>query len=114
MKMTTILFDENLRTEAGLKPRLLAAFSYMGVLCFVPLILNRSDEFVFFHSKQGLIIWIWGVLAVFALHVPVIGKFVFGISALGVLLYSLVGLVSVVLLKAWRLPIVYQLTAKLW
>ena len=112
--MVKIMTDEELRTDAGLRTRLLAAFSYMGVLCFVPLMLNRHDEFVFFHSKQGLIIWIWGVLAVFALHVPVVGKFVFGISALGVLVFSLMGLVSVLLLKAWRLPIIHELSTKLW
>ena len=111
--MIMITSDEKLHTDAGLKSRLMAAFSYMGILCFVPLMLNHHDEYVFFHSKQGLIIWIWGVLAVFALHVPIVGKLVFSISALGVLVFSLIGLVSVLLLKAWRLPVIYELSAKL-
>ncbi len=53
-------------------------------------------------------IWAWSILAIFALHIPGIGKWLFSISALGVVLYSVVGLVSVVLNRAWKLPFVHS------
>lgn len=102
-----------LHTTGTLRSKVLAAFSYLGVLCFVPLIINGEDEFVYFHAKQGLVIWMWGVLAAFALVVPGIGKVFFSFSMLAVLVLSIVGLVSVMLDKAWRLPIVYSLASKI-
>jgi len=101
-----------LHTDTGMRPRVMAALSYLGILCFVPLIMNRDDEFVYFHSKQGLIIWMWGVLAIFALHVPGIGKWLFSFSAMVVVALSAIGLVSVLLNKAWKLPLIYSLASK--
>ena len=95
-----------LRSTLGARTTVMAALSYLSVLCFVPLLVDRDDEFVYFHAKQGLVIWIWGVLALFALHVPVLGKWIFGFSSMGVLVFSLLGLVSVVFQRAWKLPVV--------
>lgn len=104
---------KKLQSSGSVKSRIMAMLSYMGILCFVPLIMNREDEFVYFHSKQGLIIWMWGVLALFALQVPGIGKWIFSASAMIVLILSILGLVSVLLHRAWKLPLVYPLAAKL-
>jgi uncharacterized membrane protein len=89
----------------------MAAMSYMGILCFVPLLTNKTDEFVYFHAKQGLVIWMWGVLAAFALHLPGIGKFLFSVLATAVLAFSLIGLVAVLLNKAWKLPLIHSVAA---
>ncbi len=102
-----------LHTEGGTRSRIMAAMSYMGILCFVPLLMNRDDEFVYFHSRQGLVIWMWGILAVFALHVPGVGKWVFSFSAMVIVTLSAVGLVSVLLHKAWKLPLAYPLARHL-
>ena len=103
-----------LQTRGGTRTRLLAIFSYLGVLCFVPLMLNDDDEYVYFHAKQGLVIWMWGVLALFALHLPGLGKWFFSVSAMAVLALSVLGVISVLLNKAWKLPLVYQVAGLLW
>lgn len=41
----------------------LAAISYLGVLFFVPLLFGQEDEFVRFHAKQGLKLFLCTVLA---------------------------------------------------
>ena len=89
----------------------MAALSYLGVLCFVPLVMNKDDEFVYFHSKQGLVIWMWSVLAVFALHLPGIGKWLFSISLLAVACLSVIGICSVLFNRAWKLPVVHNISA---
>ncbi len=99
------------RRTKGTRSRLLAVLSYLGILCFVPLLTNRDDEYVYFHARQGLVIWMWGVLAIFALYLPGIGKWLFSVSALGVVIYSIVGLVSVALNRAWKLPFVHSVAA---
>jgi len=85
---------------------LMAALSYLGILCFVPLILNKDDEYVRFHARQGLVLWVWSVLALFGLHLPGIGEWLFGFSSMAVVAFSVAGLVSVAFRRAWKLPLI--------
>ena len=105
--------DETVESEGGLRARVMAAFSYLGILCFVPLLLNRDDEFVQFHARQGLVLWMWGVLAIFALSLPGIGKWFFSFSGMGIMAFSALGLVSVLLQRAWRLPLIHVVAERL-
>ncbi len=90
----------------------MAALSYLGILCFVPLVMNRDDEYVHFHARQGLVIWMWGVLGLFALYLPGIGKWFFGLTSMAVVALSLFGLIAVSLNRAWKLPLVYSLSTR--
>lgn len=99
--------------EQGVRARILAVMCYLGILCMVPLVLNRDDQYVYFHAKQGLVLWIWGVIAIFVLFIPGIGKLLFSASMMAILVFSSIGLLSVLLGKAWRLPGVYSLAKAL-
>ncbi|MEO5341949.1 MAG: hypothetical protein H7842_01190 [Gammaproteobacteria bacterium SHHR-1] len=99
--------------ENNMRSRVLALMSYLGVLVFVPLVTNRDDEYVHFHARQGLVIWTFGVLAIFMLYVPGLGKLIFSFLAMAVMAYSLIGIVSVALHKAWKLPFIYGLASRL-
>ena len=105
--------EEVVHTERSMRARLMALMSYLGVLVFVPLAMNRDDEYVYFHARQGLVIWVFGIIAIFMLYIPGMGKLVFSFLAMMVMIFSLLGLVSVLLHKAWKLPIVYSLSTKL-
>ena len=87
--------------------------SYLGILCFVPLFTNKDDEYVGFHAKQGLVIWMFGVLGIFALYLPSFGKFLFSAAVLTVVVYSAFGVVSVLLNRAWKLPVVHSVATYL-
>lgn len=91
----------------------MALFCYLGVLCVVPLILNKDDAYVDFHIRQGLVLWIWGVLSIFSLHIPAMGPFLFSFSFFVILMLAGFGVISVFLGKAWRLPMVGFLAKKL-
>ncbi len=93
-------------SEGGFKAKFLSFISYLGILCLVPLIINRDDEYVAFHARQGLVLWIWGVLAIFGLYVPVLGPMFFSVSALLIMIFSIIGLLSVVLTRAWKIPVI--------
>ncbi|MEI6986402.1 MAG: hypothetical protein WCK65_09745 [Rhodospirillaceae bacterium] len=99
--------------EGGtLRTRLLAALSYLGILCFIPLLFSRGDPYVNFHARQGLVIWGWGVLALFSLAVPGFGWF-FRISSSLISMLCLIGIVSALLGKSWPFPVVHGLSEKL-
>ncbi|ABK44759.1 conserved hypothetical protein [Magnetococcus marinus MC-1] len=93
--------------------QVLAGMSYLGILALVPFMIGRRDPFVAFHARQGIIIWIWEVIAVYALIVPGLGKIAFQLSSVLCFVLSLVGLVSVILGRAWRLPGVSSVAEKL-
>lgn len=104
---------ETLKAEGGIRNKILAMLSYLGILCFVPLVMNRDSEFVYFHSRQGLVLWMWGVLSLFLLHVPGMGKWIFGFSAILVVGLSLLGIISVALNKMWKIPVVSSIASML-
>lgn len=94
----------------GSKSYALALMSYLGILCLVPLIVNKEDELVHFHARQGLVLWIWSVLALIFLQLPGIGKILFSTSVMAILVCSLVGIVAVLLGKAWKIPLVHSVS----
>ena len=94
------------------RTKLMAALSYLGVLCFVPLLYCRDDPFVHFHSRQGLVIWMWGVVAMFMVSLP-FGRLFFSFSSTAILVFSVIGLISVLLGQTWRLPLVHGLAERL-
>ncbi len=94
------------------RSRLMAALSYLGILCFIPLLFSRDDQFVNFHSRQGLIIWMWGIIAIYAYQIPGLGWFS-ALSASIIPILSLIGMASAVLLQTWKFPIINNIADKL-
>ncbi|MBF0194412.1 MAG: hypothetical protein HQL71_07615 [Magnetococcales bacterium] len=107
------LFSEIFTSHTTPKNRVLALFSYLNILCLIPLIVNKDDKYVYFHTRQGVILWIWGVIAVFSLHIPVVGDIFFRSSIFLIALLSLFGIVSVFLNRAWRIPLISYLARTL-
>ena len=95
-----------LQREVGISSRTLAVMSYLGVLSLVPLVMNRNDSYVQFHARQGVVLWMWEVLAIYTLLVPAVGQFFFRISSIACLLLSVAGVLSVLLGRAWKFPVI--------
>jgi len=95
---------------SGSKSYALGIMSYLGILCLVPLIVNKDDELVHFHAKQGLVLWVWSVLALIFLQLPGIGKLLFSTSVMAILVCSAIGIISVLLGKAWKIPLVNNIS----
>ncbi len=92
--------------------KIMALISYIGILCLVPILTKEKDEFVLFHAKQGLILFIceagtWMILAV-------IPFFFFMISLVGIvwLVLSLIGMVNVTKNLKQELPVIGQFADK--
>lgn len=102
-----------LQREVGVSSRTLAAMSYLGVLCLVPLVMNRNDSYVQFHARQGVMLWMWEVLAIYTLLIPAVGHIFFRISSIACLVLSVIGVLSVLLGRAWKFPIIGDWAAHL-
>ncbi|MBF0626018.1 MAG: hypothetical protein HQL82_14575 [Magnetococcales bacterium] len=110
--MTAMLKKIGQKTRKRLnRQTLMSLFSYMSILCLIPLLVNREDPFIDFHARQGLVLWIWSVISVFALLLPGYGPFFSSISALAITVFSMVGMLSVILGKRWPLPVIHRMVA---
>jgi fumarate reductase subunit D len=97
---------QTLHVSPGVASKILAGMSYLGILSLVPLVLNRDDNYIRFHARQGVVLWMWEVLAIYSLVVPGIGRAFFGISGLVCFILSVIGIASVLLGRAWKMPLI--------
>lgn len=84
---------------------LMAALSYVWVLSVVMLIVRKDDEFVKFHAKQGLILFIASFIGV----IPVIGWVVW----LVVVVFDIIGFIKALSGERYRVPLVGDLAEKI-
>lgn len=94
---TTKDLDEN---------KILAAVSYLWIASIVVLILKKDNEYVQFHAKQGLMLFITSVILMF---IPIIGWF------LNLVVFALVvvGFVKAISGEKWQLPILGEFAKKI-
>lgn len=90
--------------------RLFALLSYISILCVVPLLYKKDNDFVLSHGRQGLALFLCE-FAVFIVTIllPILLKpflFVFGLLAF-------VGVIAALQGKKIRLPFIYPLSEKL-
>ena len=84
---------------------LMAALSYVWILSVVMLIVKKDDEFVKFHAKQGLILFIISFVGV----IPVIGWFIW----LVVVVLDIVGFIKALSGEHYKVPVVGDLASKI-
>ena len=93
--------------------KLFAAISYIGILCFIPLILKKKSNYVQFHAKQGTVLFIAEVVAFFVNILPVICQILWFIAAVFFLVVSITGAKKAYEGKRWDLPILGKYAGKI-
>lgn len=64
--------------------KLMGILSYIGILCLIPYLTEKENEFVKYHAKQGLNLFLIGVICSA------------GLSIIGGILWLLIGLIALV------------------
>src|SRR3989338_6632955 len=77
--------------------KIFAAVGYFSILCFVPLFLKRDNKFAQFHGRQALVLFILEAAAAMLAIVPVVGELVFRLAWLVFGIFSLAGIVKVLM-----------------
>ncbi|MFH1111844.1 MAG: DUF4870 domain-containing protein [Patescibacteria group bacterium] len=83
-----------------------AAMSYLWILCLVPLLLRRQSSYVNFHAKQGFGLFVVELIVSVVSIIPVLGWLIAFIGWFVFVILSVMGLVSALSGKRWRLPMV--------
>ena len=101
---------EEKKPQTGADPDILnnkvvAALSYIWILFLLPLLLKKDSKFCQFHSKQGLILFLFSFVAWF----PIIGWLI----GLAIIIVSVVGIVKTLAGERWEIPFIYDLSKKI-
>lgn len=90
-----------------------AILSYLWVLCLIPILLKKENEFVVFHARQGLMLFIievgLGILGI----IPLLGPIISTIGMLVCGLLSLAGIVQVLMGNKWKMPVIAEWAEKI-
>ena len=85
--------------------KLMAALSYVSIICLVPLFLKRDSKFAHFHAKQGLLLFIMELF----LFVPFFGQILFVMAVI----LAILGALNAWNGKYWVMPIFGKYAEKL-
>ena len=86
--------------------KIAAAIGYIGVLCFLPLLLKRKSKFAQFHAKQGLLLFIIELVGWF---IPIIGWILYVVA----IIYAVLGIKASLEGKYWEMPFLGAFAKKL-
>lgn len=85
-----------------------AALSYLGVLCLVPLFLKKDSAFAQSHAKQGLVLFIAEVAGMFVYWFPFFGQ----LLVLAFIIASAYGIKQTLEGKEWEIPYIGKYAEK--
>ena len=92
--------------------KLLAAISYLGVLCLIPLLAKKDSKYVQFHAKQGLVLFIVEVIVSFINIIPILGQMVWLLASIAFLIISVIGVIKAWNGEWWKAPILHEYSKK--
>jgi len=90
-----------------------ALVGYISILCFVPLLLKKENQFSLFHGKQGLVLFIFEVAASIMKVIPALGDLIFTLVFVACGVLSLVGIIQVLMNRYWEMPVVGDIAKKI-
>lgn len=87
--------------------------AYIGILCLIPLLAKKDSAFAQFHAKQGLVLFITGIIVGVVSALPFIGWFIVApLGSLFVLILAIMGIINAAQGKMKELPIIGQFGKK--
>ena len=91
--------------------KIIAALSYIFILCLIPLLLKKDSEFTQFHARQGLTIVVAWVLSWVISIIPIFIIFSFLINII-LLVVSILGVIKTLNGESWKIPFIYEWSKK--
>ena len=85
--------------------KVMAILAYIGILFLIPLLCAKNSKFARFHTNQGLVLFLIGIVCSLGALIPVV-KIIFRIASLLVFVCQIVGIVYAAQGKAKELPVI--------
>lgn len=82
--------------------KVIAALSYLWILVFIPLFLKKDSKFAQEHAKQGLVMFIVGLVGMFIFWIPLIGWILW----LVLVILNIVAIIKCLMGEFWEVPVI--------
>ena len=86
------------------KNKVMAVLAY--ILFFIPLLAAKDSKFARFHTNQGLVLFLGGIIASVVAVIPVIGRIIAPIAGLVITVLAVIGIINALNGKAKELPVI--------
>ncbi|MBQ7874681.1 MAG: DUF4870 domain-containing protein [Oscillospiraceae bacterium] len=90
--------------------KLLAAISYVWILCIVTILCAKDDAFARYHANQGLVLLIAniaaGIVGAILAFIPVVGPIVAWVISIALFVFMILGIVNAATGKMKPLPLI--------
>lgn len=86
------------------KNKVMAVLAY--ILFFIPLLAAKDSKFARFHTNQGLVLFLGGIIASVVAVIPVIGWIIAPIAGLVITVLAVIGIINALNGKAKELPVI--------
>ena len=83
-----------------------AILAYLWILCLIPVLMKKGDEFVKFHTRQGLMLFIVEIAIGIIAIIPLLGPLVYMIGYVLCGILSVIGIVQVLKGNKWKMPVI--------
>lgn len=88
------------------KNKLMSIVAYLGVFCLVPLFIAKDSPYARFHTNQGLLLFLFGLITSVAGLIPYVGWIVAAAISIFNCLLMVVGILNVIKGEAKELPVI--------
>ena len=86
------------------KNKVMAVLAY--ILFFIPLLAAKDSKFARFHTNQGLVLFLGGIIASVVAVIPVIGWIIAPIAGLVITVLAVIGIINALNGRAKELPVI--------
>lgn len=93
--------------------RLWSVVAYIWVFAFIPYFLKRRNEFVYFHAKQGVVLFVAEIIFTLIFPIPILGQIIGILGYILCTIFSLRGIIMGLQGKKWTMPWLGRYTEKL-
>lgn len=79
---------------------------YLGILCLIPYLVVKNDDFIKFHAKQGVVLLLLEVATAMFAVIPILGWMIAPIVYLCLFVLAILGIMNAIGGKKVALPII--------
>ena len=91
--------------------RMMAVMAYIPFLCFIPIIKMRDDAYVYFHARQGLILFFAEIIA-FIFTFPHLSQLFWTVVLIACIGAAVAGIMFALQGKMHRIPLIGDIAEK--
>ena len=92
--------------------KILAAISYLWILCLIPLLTKKDSKFAQFHAKQGLVLF--GIeLIAYVLSLLFYFLFIGQLISIALVVISIIGIIKAYNGEWYKMPYIYDWSQKI-